>query len=67
MKVRLFCKNIVLFTIALDVILTSELHFLYYGITVSMASIHPLMVLLALAFIIRSVYYNLQRDVAVAS
>jgi len=34
-KVRLFCKNIVLLTILLTFLLISELHFIYYSISIN--------------------------------
>lgn len=61
-KVRLFCKNIVLFTIALDIIVTSELHFLYYGITISMETIQPLLLCLVTAWVSRALYLGLQKN-----
>lgn len=66
-KVRLFCKNIVLLTVALDIIVTSELHFLYYGITISMETVLPLFVCLTMAWVLRSLYYGFRTDSSVPS
>lgn len=59
LKVRLFCKNIVLFTVALDIIVTSELHFLYYGITPSMDSIQTILIVMVILFTAKAIYTNL--------
>ena len=66
-KVRLFCKNIVLFTVALDIIVTSELHFLYYGITISMETIQPLLICLTSVWVLRSLYFGLFKDASIVA
>lgn len=54
-KIRLYCKNIVLFTILLSISLLAELHLIYYKISVNFLLLKN--VILFIIFIISIFFY----------
>lgn len=57
-KIRLFCKNIFFFTVTLNVITISELHFLYYGLKISYLTVKPLLVTCLVVLFVYFIYKN---------